>query len=94
MENTYPNRAVNGATAANLNSPNTLWAVLLAIIIFIIVVFIFQIAWNSTMPHIFGIRKIDWVQALLLIIVARVIFPSTASVLMLPGGTWGTTATI
>lgn len=54
---------------------DTIAATIWILIFVIIFVFILEIAWNNTMPHIFGIGSIDFWQALLLVLVARILFP-------------------
>ena len=61
----------------------TMLLMLISIIIMIfIVVVIFRIAWNNTMPQIFGVGYIDLMQAFLLIIVARILLPSSNTVIL------------
>lgn len=52
------------------------WILIVALIVILIFVFIFQFAWNGSITHIFGLKPISYVQALLLLIVAKMIFPS------------------
>ena len=54
------------------------WVIAIALLVFVIVIFIFQYSWNGSMPHIFGLRQINWIQALLVLIVARFIFAGGA----------------
>jgi hypothetical protein len=49
-----------------------------AIIIFVITVFIFQLLWNTTMPQVFGLRQITFWQAFRLLLLTGIIF----------GGAW------
>lgn len=51
------------------------WFFLLILIFIVLFIFIFQYAWNGSMPHIFGLRPITFIQALLVLIVARILFP-------------------
>ena len=53
-------------------------AIPLVIGIFIIVVFVFQLLWNTTMPQVFQLRQITFWQALRLLLLASIIF----------GGSW------
>ncbi|AYV80648.1 MAG: hypothetical protein Harvfovirus4_12 [Harvfovirus sp.] len=54
---------------------DTIAATVWILIFVIIFVFILEIAWNNTMPHIFSVGKIDFWQSLLLVVVARILFP-------------------
>lgn len=53
----------------------TIWNIIVAFLIFLLLVFIFQFSWNYSMTSIFGFRQIDFVQALLLLVVARFLLP-------------------
>lgn len=68
-----------GRTRASSFGSMLFMAILMLIVIFLVVL-IFKIAWNGTMPQIFGVGSIDLLQALLLIIVARVLFSSGGTV--------------
>jgi hypothetical protein len=46
--------------------------------IFVAMVFIFQLLWNTTMPHVFQSRQITFWQAFRLLLLASIIF----------GGSW------
>lgn len=54
---------------------DTFWFVILVIVFVILFIFIFQFSWNYTMPHIFGIQPISFIQALLFLVVVRMILP-------------------
>lgn len=56
------------------NAPNDLVMLVAILLLIIIVVFILEYAWNAVMPSVFGLRRISFWQALLLIIVARILF--------------------
>jgi len=51
------------------------WFVVLVLIILALTIFVFQYSWNGSMPHIFGLKPITFVQALLVLIVARMLLP-------------------
>ena len=44
------------------------------IVVFFVVVVIFQLLWNSTMPAVFGLKKITFWQAFRLLLIAGFIF--------------------
>ena len=50
----------------------------LIIAIFVVVVFVFQLLWNTTMPEVFKLRQITFWQAFRLLLLASIIF----------GGSW------
>ncbi|AYV84872.1 MAG: hypothetical protein Hyperionvirus47_4 [Hyperionvirus sp.] len=43
------------------------------VVLLIIVVFILEYAWNAVMPSLFGVRRVNFWEALLLLIVARIL---------------------
>lgn len=47
---------------------------LLAIIFFLITVFIVQVLWNYIMPNVFGVNRISFLQALAIYILASLLF--------------------
>ena len=52
-----------------------IFVILFSIIIaFIIVGFIVQLSWNESMPHIFGVRPIDFWTAICLFILTSILF--------------------
>jgi len=50
----------------------------LIVVIFSIVVFVFQLLWNTTMPQVFKLGQITFWQSLRLLLLASLLF----------GGTW------
>lgn len=57
------------------SSADAFWFLLLLLALLLIFVFILQFAWNATMPHIFGLKQINFFQALLLLILVRMLLP-------------------
>ena len=53
-------------------------AIPLVIIIFIVMVFVFQLLWNTTMPQVFKLGEITFWQAFRLLLLASILF----------GGSW------
>ena len=49
-------------------------AVPLIIVVFFVVVVIFQLLWNGTMPTVFGLKQITFWQAFRLLLIAGFIF--------------------
>lgn len=58
------------------------WFFVLMLVLIVLFIFIFQYAWNGSMPYIFGIKSITFVQALLVLIVARMLLPSCSSMVV------------
>jgi hypothetical protein len=50
----------------------------LIVAIFVVMVFVFQLLWNTTMPQVFQLRQIAFWQAFRLLLIASIIF----------GGSW------
>ena len=50
----------------------------LIVAIFVVMVFVFQLLWNTTMPQVFQLRQITFWQAFRLMLIASIIF----------GGSW------
>lgn len=50
------------------------WFFVLILVFIVLFIFIFQYSWNNSMPHVFGFNQINFVQALLVLIVAKMIF--------------------
>ena len=50
----------------------------LIVAIFVVVVFVFQLLWNTTMPQVFQLRQITFWQAFRLLLLAGILF----------GGSW------
>jgi hypothetical protein len=57
---------------------NLLLLIPLIVVIFSIVVFVFQLLWNTTMPQVFKLGQITFWQSLRLLLLASLLF----------GGTW------
>lgn len=56
---------------ANINP----WALLLlAIIAFIVLGIIVQVTWNYTLPSLFGVKQISFLQALAILILLNILF--------------------
>ena len=58
-----------------LSAGEIFWFFLVALIVFLIFVFIFQFSWNHSVTPIFGWKAVTFVQALLLLIVAKMLLP-------------------
>jgi len=50
----------------------------LIVAIFVVMVFVFQLLWNTTMPQVFQLRQITFWQAFRLLLLAGILF----------GGSW------
>ena len=72
---TSPNN-YNQAKKRQYTAADAFWFFILVLIFIVLFIFIFQYSWNGSMPYIFGFRPITFVQALLVLIVARMLFPS------------------
>ena len=80
MENN-PNN-YNQVKKRHYTATDAFWFFLLVLVFIVIFIFIFQYSWNRSMPHIFGLKPINFVQALLVLIVARMLFPSCSGMSM------------
>ena len=58
---------------------NPFVAIIVAILLFLLVGLIVQLIWNAVLPEVIGVGKLTYIQALLLVILVRVLFlPITA----------------
>jgi hypothetical protein len=69
----------NNQGKKNYTAADAFWFFVLVLIFVVLFIFIFQYSWNGSIPYIFGFRPITFVQALLLLIVARMLFPNSTS---------------
>lgn len=63
--------------------PHTFLLLLILLLTCALFVFVFQVSWNYTMPSIFGIGNIDFLQAFLLLVVVRILMPNCPIVNMI-----------
>lgn len=60
----------------NLDAQQYFFVVLVAVLAFLLIAWILQLAWNGSMPAAFtGAKSIGYSTALLLLIVAMILFP-------------------
>lgn len=70
---TYPN---NQLKKRHYTAADAFWFFIVILIFIVIYIFIFQYSWNGSVPQIFGWGPVTFIQALLLLIVARMLLPS------------------
>jgi len=61
-------------TKQTMSPLKVLVAIVVILLVFLFVVYVFQICWNITMPSIFGITSISLIQSLALIVGATILF--------------------
>jgi len=59
-----------------LNSQELMYVFLIAIIMFIIIIFITQYIWNLVIPDYFGLKEITFFQTFCIIILSNILFGS------------------
>ena len=62
-----------------MSSGEVFWFVVVTLLAIAIFVYVFKWAWNGSMTHVFGVNPVDFLQAFLLLLVARILFPSTST---------------
>lgn len=55
------------------------WYIIVVIIFIIIIVFVFEYSWNYALTPTFNIKQITFFQALLIIVIFRILFPGYPS---------------
>jgi uncharacterized membrane protein len=76
---TMPTNSNQTKQKRKYTAAETFWFFVLMLVIISLMICIFQYSWNGSMTPIFGFRPITFVQALLVLIVARYLLPSANS---------------